>query len=78
MLVLKGRDQVPINPDLKTACEKCSSQVVGQLRRAIFDIVADDFHAVYSQKKHTALFTHFLRCRGVGYREMPFKMPIRV
>ena len=52
----------------KTASEKYSRQVAGQARRAIFDIVADDFYAVYSQK-NTALFTHAPRCRGVGYTE---------
>src|SRR5438093_3115853 len=53
----EGRDQFPIDPDLETASEKYSRQVAGQARRAIFDIVADDFYAVYSQK-NTALFTH--------------------
>ncbi len=67
----EGLDQFPIDPDLETASEKYSRQVAGQARRAIFDIVADDFYAVYSQK-NTALFTHAPRCRGVGlYREMP-------
>src|SRR5437867_13391640 len=55
----RGRDQFPIDPDLETASEKYSRQVAGQARRAIFDIVADDFYAVYS-KKNTALFTHAL------------------
>ena len=62
----EGLDQFPIVPDLETASEKYSRQVAGQARRAIFDIVADDFYAVYSQK-NTALFTHAPRCRGVGY-----------
>src|SRR5881397_2407697 len=53
----EGLDQFPIDPDLETASEKYSRQVAGQARRAIFDIVADDFYAVYSQK-NTALFTH--------------------
>src|SRR2546425_4043482 len=64
----EGLDQFPIHPDLETASEKYSRQVAGQARRAIFDIVADDFYAVYSQK-NTALFTHAPRCRGVGYTE---------
>src|SRR5438094_1326803 len=58
----EGLDQFPTDPDLETASEKYSRQVAGQARRAIFDIVADDFYAVYSQK-NTALFTHAPRCR---------------
>ncbi len=55
MPVLKGRDQIPINPDLE---------------RLVRVFKPSSGRGLQPEKR--SLFTHALKCRGVGYTEKRF------